>query len=73
MPSPSYWPLIASLGFAIVCYGLIFRFLPVCILGGVWLFSSLYAWAMEPATEPEPPEEALSTSTDLEPVSQAGS
>ncbi len=72
MPSPSYWPLVASLGLAVVCYGLIFRFLPVCILGGIWIISSLYAWAMEPATEPEPPEEALSMSTDLEPVSQAG-
>ena len=72
MPSPSYWPLVASMGFAVVCYGLIYKFLPVCILGGVWLIASLYAWAMEPSTEPETPQDMVTTSTDLEPVSQAG-
>src|SRR5262249_26385463 len=67
MPSPSSWPLVSSLGLAMVCYGLIYKFLPICILGGVWIISTLYAWAMEPATEPEPPAEELSTSTDLTP------
>ena len=71
MPSPSYWPLVAAVAFPIVCYGLIYKFLPVCILGGVWLLSSLYAWALEPATAPEEPESELSTSTALEPVSRA--
>ncbi len=70
MPSPSYWPLLASLGLAVICYGLIYKFLPAVILGGVWILGSLYAWALEPATEPEPPEEELSPSRELEPVSQ---
>ena len=68
MPSPSYWPLIAAIGLAIVCYGVMYKFLPVAILGGVWIVGSLYAWALEPATAPEEPEPEPSTSTDLEPV-----
>ena len=45
--------------------------LPVCILGGLWVLGSLYSWALEPATAPPEPEPDVSTSTDLEPVSQA--
>jgi cytochrome c oxidase subunit 1 len=71
MPSPSYWPLVAAFGIPIICYGLIYKFLPVCILGGVWVLASLYSWALEPATAPPEPEPDVSTSTDLEPVSQA--
>jgi cytochrome c oxidase subunit 1 len=71
MPSPSYWPLLAAMGFPMIAYGLIYRFLPVCILGGVWLIGSLYAWALEPATAPDEPESELAASTALEPVSQA--
>ncbi|MCA1692301.1 MAG: cytochrome c oxidase subunit I [Actinobacteria bacterium] len=70
MPSPSYWPLVASLGLAIICYGLIYRTWAVAVLGGVWILGSLYAWALEPSTAPEEPEPELSRSTDLEPVSQ---
>jgi hypothetical protein len=44
------------------------------VIGALWILGGLYAWALEPATEPEEPEEPgpeLSTSTDLEPVSAA--
>jgi cytochrome c oxidase subunit 1 len=71
MPSPSYWPVLAAFGLPIIAYGLIYKFLPVCLLGGVWVLASLYAWALEPATAPEAPDLELSTSTELEPVSQA--
>jgi cytochrome c oxidase subunit 1 len=71
MPSPSYWPVVAAFGLPIIAYGLIYKFLPVCILGGLWVVASLYAWALEPATAPDEPEPELSTSTDLEPVAQA--
>jgi cytochrome c oxidase subunit 1 len=72
LPSPSYWPMVASIGLPIIAYGMIYRFLPVIILGGIWTLASLYAWAMEPATAPPEPEPPLSSSTDLAPVSQAG-
>jgi cytochrome c oxidase subunit 1 len=53
MPSPSYWPLVTSLGLPIVSYGMIYKTWAVAIMGGVWIFGSLYAWALEPATAPE--------------------
>jgi cytochrome c oxidase subunit 1 len=69
MPSPSYWPLVASLGLPIISYGLIYRVWIVSIIGAIWLLGSLYSWALEPSTAPEDPEPELSTSTELEPVS----
>jgi cytochrome c oxidase subunit I len=53
MPSPSYWPLMTTIGLPILCYGMIYKTWAVAILGGVWMFGSLYAWALEPATAPE--------------------
>jgi cytochrome c oxidase subunit 1 len=53
MPSPSYWPLMLALGLPIICYGMIYKVWAVAILGGVWVVSSMYAWALEPATAPE--------------------
>ena len=67
MPSPSYWPLVTSLGMPVIAYGMMYKTWVVAILGGVWTFAGIYAWALEPATAPEEPE--LETSTDLEPVS----
>ncbi len=73
LPSPSYWPLLASIALAVICYGLIYRTWWVSIVGGIWVLACLYAWALEPQTAPEEPEEPepeLSTSTDLAPVSR---
>ncbi len=53
MPSPSYWPLVASLALPVISYGMIYKTWAVAILGGVWITGSLYAWALEPATAPE--------------------
>ncbi len=53
MPSPSYWPLLTAVGMPILSYGMIYKTWAVAILGGVWIFGSLYAWALEPATAPE--------------------
>ncbi|MDP1807205.1 MAG: hypothetical protein Q8K72_18660, partial [Acidimicrobiales bacterium] len=53
MPSPSYWPLITAIGMPVLCYGMIYKTWAVAILGGLWIFGSLYAWALEPATAPE--------------------
>jgi cytochrome c oxidase subunit 1 len=56
MPSPSYWPVFASLGLPIICYGMIYRVWLVAILGGLWVLFGLYSWGLEPATAPEEPE-----------------
>ena len=52
MPSPSYWPLLTAIGMPILSYGMIYKTWAVAILGGVWIFGSLFAWALEPATAP---------------------
>jgi cytochrome c oxidase subunit 1 len=57
MPSPSYWPLVASLALPVICYGLIYRAWAVSILGGLWLLGSIYAWALEPQTAPPSDDE----------------
>jgi len=50
MPSPSYFPLIASLGFPFIATGLIYHTALVPV-GAALLLVGLYGWAMEPATE----------------------
>jgi cytochrome c oxidase subunit 1 len=57
MPSPSYWPLVVALAFPVICYGLIYRAWAVSILGALWLFGAIYAWALEPATAPPDDED----------------
>jgi cytochrome c oxidase subunit 1 len=52
LPSPSYWPLVVSLGLPIICYGLIFS-LWISVPGVLLLVAGLYGWALEPATDPE--------------------
>jgi cytochrome c oxidase subunit 1 len=50
MPSPSYFPLIASSGFPFIATGLIYDYALVPV-GAALLVVGLYGWAMEPATE----------------------
>ena len=74
MPSPSYWPLVASLALPVICYGLIYRVWAVAIIGALWLIGAIYAWGLEPQTAPpddeddapEPP--ALGSGDDGQPV-----
>jgi hypothetical protein len=56
MPSPSYWPLFSSVGFATMATGLLLAdsFGPVTIpifavLGLLILIGSIYGWSFEPA------------------------
>jgi len=51
MPSQSYMPLIAAAGMPLIGWGLAFRQWWLAIIGGVIVFSGLYAWALEPSTE----------------------
>ncbi|MFN0177955.1 MAG: cytochrome c oxidase subunit I [Gemmatimonadales bacterium] len=53
MPNPSYWPLMAAIGFIILMGSLLFiRQLPfwwtLTLFGTAWLFFSVYRWAFEP-------------------------
>jgi cytochrome c oxidase subunit I len=53
MPSPSFFPLVASLGMPILGYGMIYRAWYVAIIGAITVLAGLYAWGMEPSTEPD--------------------
>jgi cytochrome c oxidase subunit 1 len=50
LPSPSFWPLIAAIGFPIIALGMIYDFALVGV-GAAILIVGLYGWALEPATE----------------------
>jgi len=50
MPSPSYFPLIAALGFPLIGFGLIYDPALVAV-GALVLLVGLFAWALEPTAE----------------------
>jgi cytochrome c oxidase subunit I len=64
LPSPSYYPVIASLGFPVIAYGMIYHAYPVAALGGLVLLGALYAWGLEPSVEPEDAEEAAAAGVE---------
>ncbi|HXF36559.1 MAG TPA: cbb3-type cytochrome c oxidase subunit I, partial [Actinomycetota bacterium] len=52
MPSPSYYPVLASLGFPMLGYGVLYeRLWWLAVVGAVWVIASLYGWALEPSAE----------------------
>jgi cytochrome c oxidase subunit 1 len=53
MPSPSYWPFVFAFGMPWVGYGFVFKNWWLSALGGLIMFFGLFAWAIEPATEPD--------------------
>ena len=52
MPSPSYFPLVASLGIVTIGYGLIYHW-AVAAAGLVILLGGVFGWSMEPVAEEE--------------------
>jgi cytochrome c oxidase subunit 1 len=68
MPSPSYYPLVASLGLPVLAYGMIYKTWYVAALGALGLVASLYGWALEPQTEPTEPTEPDQPMAELEPA-----
>ncbi|MGQ0669489.1 MAG: cytochrome c oxidase subunit I [Actinomycetota bacterium] len=50
LPGPSYYPVIASLGFPLIGYGIIFNWWLV-VPGAIILLGGLYGWALEPSAE----------------------
>jgi len=65
MPSPSYWPLVASVGAPIIAYGQIYRMWAVSGLGVLVLLTGLYAWGLEPGTEPPDPDDVAAEGHEL--------
>jgi cytochrome c oxidase subunit I len=53
MPSPSYFPVILALGLPILGYAAVFKNFWFVIVGALVLLFGMYAWAIEPPTEPE--------------------
>ena len=48
LPTPSYWPLVASLGLPIMAYGVIYSWWLVG-LGVAVTLVGVYGWALEPS------------------------
>jgi cytochrome c oxidase subunit 1 len=54
LPSPSFYPIIVSVGLPIIAYGMIYKTYLVSVFGALVMFMGLYGWALEPSTEPVP-------------------
>ena len=52
MPSPSYWPLVFTIGLPLLGYGFVFKNWWILGVGVVWLMFGMTGWATEPSTEP---------------------
>lgn len=52
LPSPSYWPIVMSVGFPLVGYGLIFN-LWWAVPGAICVIAAIAGWVMEPSSEPD--------------------
>ncbi len=57
LPSPSYWPLVVSVGLPFIGYGVIFN-LAWAVFGGIVTLAGIYGWALEPADDDENPPHA---------------
>src|SRR5207237_1339694 len=73
MPSPSYYPLVASLGLPVIAYGLMYKSWPVSAIGALTTLASIYGWALEPATAPEDPQHEAVYEPEPEPEPASGS
>jgi cytochrome c oxidase subunit I len=52
LPSPSYWPLVLSIGLPLIAYGLLFTYW-LSALGVLVLVVALYGWGLEPSVDPD--------------------
>jgi cytochrome c oxidase subunit 1 len=50
MPSPSYFPILASLGLPLMAYGVIYNLVLIPVGAAIVLFG-LFGWVLEPAAE----------------------
>jgi cytochrome c oxidase subunit 1 len=49
MPSPSYWPLVLSIGVAVLGLGVVYG-TPLMVIGGAVILFAAYGWVLEPST-----------------------
>jgi cytochrome c oxidase subunit I len=54
LPSPSFYPFIVALGLPILGYAAVFLNVWLVFPGLILLLFGIYAWGLEPSTEPEP-------------------
>jgi cytochrome c oxidase subunit 1 len=59
VPSPSYWPLVATFGPLLIAYGQVYRLWGISIGGLIVLLFGLYAWSVEPSTAPSEPDDEI--------------
>jgi cytochrome c oxidase subunit 1 len=52
LPSPSFYPILVSVGLPIIAYGMIYKTFLVSIIGGLIMLAGFYGWALEPSAEP---------------------
>jgi cytochrome c oxidase subunit I len=50
LPGPSYYPLVAAMGFPLIGYGIIFNWW-LAVVGGLVVLAGLYGWVLEPSAE----------------------
>jgi cytochrome c oxidase subunit I len=52
MPSPSWAPIVLSLGIFVMGFGFLYDAYPVAILGGLVLLGGIFSWILEPSAAP---------------------
>jgi cytochrome c oxidase subunit I len=71
MPSPSYWPIVAALGLPVIALGMIFKTIPLSVIGAAIVLLGVYGWVLEPSvaddSDYDPPASTGSTK-ELTPV-----
>ena len=59
LPSPSFYPILASAGMPAIAFGMIYKQYIVAIVGGFVMLASFYGWALEPSIAPDDDEADL--------------
>jgi cytochrome c oxidase subunit I len=54
LPAPSYWPIVLSMAFPLIGYGLIFN-MTLAGIGGAVLLAGMVGWALEPPDDEDLP------------------
>ena len=66
LPSPSFYPVIVAIGLPIIAYGMVYKAYAVCVFGAIVMLGGLYAWVLEPSTEPTPPDGSAAAPADAD-------
>jgi cytochrome c oxidase subunit 1 len=51
MPHPSYWPLVMTSGMLPLGYGVVYKNLPLAVVGVLWMLVGHFGWIIEPVAE----------------------